>query len=155
MAMFPPFIYQVAWYHVVKNVSSKSAALYVMPSAIVAGEATENVIGTLLFTRYLGASVGIAIFNTAFQNILTTKLAETVLSHLLYTKYILDAPDNEDVMRLSAVPQTVRDDVAKNNSQALRIAFIANIVYISLAAVLCLPLVLRSLFRKNPVHDDD
>ncbi|KAJ2516480.1 hypothetical protein GGI11_003440 [Coemansia sp. RSA 2049] len=147
MAMFPPFIYQVAWYHVVKNVSSKSAALYVMPSAIVA-------LVSALATIYLGASIGVAIFNTAFQNILATKLAETVLSHLLYTKYILDAPDNEDVMRLSAVPQTVRDDVAKNNSQAMRIAFIANIIYISLAAVLCLPLVLRSLFRKSPVHDD-
>ncbi|KAJ2589995.1 hypothetical protein EV177_009146, partial [Coemansia sp. RSA 1804] len=118
------------------------------------GDTAENVIGTLLFTRYLGASIGVAIFNTAFQNILATKLAETVLSHLLYTKYILDAPDNEDVMRLSAVPQTVRDDVAKNNSQAMRIAFIANIIYISLAAVLCLPLVLRSLFRKSPVHND-
>ncbi|KAJ2217957.1 isoleucine--tRNA ligase [Coemansia sp. RSA 487] len=69
-------------------------------------------------------------------NILTSKLAETVLAHFLFTKYILDAPDNEDVMRLSAVPQSVRDAVAKDNSQALRIAFIANMIYTALAAEL-------------------
>ncbi|KAJ2093746.1 isoleucine--tRNA ligase [Coemansia sp. RSA 986] len=182
MAIYPPFIYQVTWYHIVKNMSSKSAALYAMPAAIVALvsamatmylvsawkkirlifgismafmllgigllismnqntsnalpafymalfgigvgmsiqphillfreisiDTTANVIGSFLFTRYLGAAIGIAIFNTAFQNILTSKLAETVLAHFLFTKYILDAPDNEDVMRLSAVPQSVRD----------------------------------------------
>ncbi|KAJ1797397.1 hypothetical protein LPJ59_003169 [Coemansia sp. RSA 2399] len=225
MAIYPPLLYQVSWYHIVKNVSSKSAALYVMPSVIAAlvaalatmcvvsvwkktrllvgismafmllgigllisldqntsnalpavymalfgvgvgmsiqphvlllceisAETTANAIGSFLFARFLGAAIGIAIFNTAFQGVLTTKLAETALSHILFTKYILDAPDNEDVMRLSVVPQSVRDAVAKDNSQALKIAFIANMVYIALAAVLCLPLILKSLFRKNTAH---
>ncbi|KAJ1806383.1 hypothetical protein LPJ75_005066 [Coemansia sp. RSA 2598] len=109
--------------------------------AAAPGEDAATVISLLLFLRFIGAVICIALFNTVMQNKLTTKLAAVVLGHPLYYKYILMSADNHDVIRLPSVPQSVRNDVNQSNAQAFNSGFVCCLVF----AAVTIPL---SLFIK-------
>ncbi|KAI9501840.1 major facilitator superfamily domain-containing protein [Coemansia spiralis] len=223
--IFPLILYQVTWYHTVKNVSAKKSAIYVMPVAIAAlvlslatefvvsswrrlrtlisvsavflllgtilvfcttestsntlpivymalfgigigtsiqpyivilrdisTETTASVIGCVLFLRYFGAVVGITVFNVLVQMTLVLKNTETIIKSPLYSNYILDSRNNEDVIRLPKVPQSVRNDVLYNNYRGFRAAYGISLACVIIAVVLCFPLVFRSLFKRVPMH---
>ncbi|KAJ2784576.1 isoleucine--tRNA ligase [Coemansia javaensis] len=106
-----------------------------------------DVVASVLFLRLAGAAVAVGMFNAILQNNLTTKLLKTALVHPLFAPYIVDSPNNPDIMHLPRVPQAVRDAVAHDNAQGFRSIFIAAL---ALAAV-PIPLLLF-LGRKPPVR---
>ncbi|KAJ2723619.1 hypothetical protein GGI07_002501 [Coemansia sp. Benny D115] len=115
---------------------STDAHIYALQSAAPT-QTVLDIVVLLLFLRLLGAVVGIALFNTILQNNLTTKLAAVALSHPLYYKYILMSVDNQDIIRLPSVPQSVRDDVIQANAEAFTASFVACVVFAAVAIPLC------------------
>ncbi|KAJ2163189.1 hypothetical protein GGF46_000119 [Coemansia sp. RSA 552] len=113
------------------------AGLSLQPQFITLHKASRqpmaSIVASVMFLRLTGAVVAIALCNAVLQTNLSTKLAETILRHPLFAKYILDSVDNTDVIRLSSVPQSVRDDVLSVNVDAFRNAFIACFVLAAVA----------------------
>ncbi|KAJ2746593.1 hypothetical protein GGI20_001242 [Coemansia sp. BCRC 34301] len=110
-------------------------------------EKIARVISSILFFRLIGATVAIALFNTILQANLTTKLAVVVIDHPLYFRYILDSTNNQDVTRLPAVPQSVRDAVIDANVQGFKIIYTVCLVFAAVTLPLCL------FVRHIPISD--
>ncbi|KAJ1869736.1 isoleucine--tRNA ligase, partial [Coemansia sp. S17] len=69
---------------------------------------------------------------------LTTKLAVVVIDHPLYYRYILDSTNNQDVIHLPVVPQSVRDAVIDANVQGFKSIYITCLVFAAVTIPLCL-----------------
>ncbi|KAJ2793723.1 hypothetical protein H4S07_006966 [Coemansia furcata] len=115
--------------------------------AAAPAEMVSRVISSILFFRLIGATVAIALFNTILQANLTSKLAVVVINHPLYIRYILDSPNNQDVIRLPAVPQSVRDAVIDANVQGFKTIYITCLVFAAVTIPLCL------FVRHIPISD--
>ncbi|KAJ1869617.1 hypothetical protein LPJ71_012118, partial [Coemansia sp. S17] len=110
-------------------------------------ERISRVISSILFFRLIGATVAIALFNTILQANLTTKLAVVVIDHPLYFRYILDSTNNQDVIHLPVVPQSVRDAVIDANVQGFKTIYITCLVFAAVTIPLCL------FVRHIPISD--
>ncbi|KAJ2084395.1 hypothetical protein H4R24_000025 [Coemansia sp. RSA 988] len=111
------------------------------PHLLILRAATEassmaGVVASVLFLRLLGAAIGIALFNAVLQNNLSTKLAEVVLRHPLYVQYILRSTNNQDIVHLDRVPQSVRSDIIHANAQGFHAIFIACLVFTAITVPL-------------------
>ncbi|KAJ2864355.1 hypothetical protein GGH94_002966 [Coemansia aciculifera] len=115
--------------------------------AAAPAERISRVISSILFFRLIGATVAIALFNTILQANLTTKLAAVVINHPLYFRYILDSTNNQDVIRLPVVPQSVRDAVIDANVQGFKTIYITCLVFAAVTIPLCL------FVRHIPISD--
>ncbi|KAJ2805981.1 hypothetical protein H4R20_001869 [Coemansia guatemalensis] len=109
---------------------------FLMLRAAAGASSMAGIVASALFLRLLGAAVGIALFNAVLQNNLSTKLAEVVLRHPLYVQYILRSMDNQDIVHLNSVPQSVRDDIIHANAQGFRAIFIACVVFAAVSVPL-------------------
>ncbi|PIA19094.1 MFS general substrate transporter [Coemansia reversa NRRL 1564] len=119
---------------------------FLMLRAAAGASPMAGVVASVLFLRLLGAAVGIALFNAVLQNNLSTKLAEVVLRNPLYVQYILRSMNNQDIVHLDSVPQSVRDEIIHANAQGFRAIFIACLVF----AAVSMPL-LAFVKRRPPV----
>ncbi|KAJ1962748.1 isoleucine--tRNA ligase [Dipsacomyces acuminosporus] len=93
--------------------------------AICTGRDMAVATASISFFRLLGAAVIIAVLNTILQSTLTANLSSVLLEHPLYYKHTMRSVNNQDILRLPALPRAVKDAIIHAFAKSLKSVFIA------------------------------
>ncbi|KAI8326300.1 MFS general substrate transporter [Martensiomyces pterosporus] len=93
-----------------------------------------------LFTRVLGASIGLAILQSVLQNALLPRITDLVAQYPEYTKAFFDSVNDQAAIYHSNLPDDVRVQLVHAYVLALRKVFIATVPFAAIAFLFTLPI---------------